>query len=181
MTLQTHLLSMARYHAWATRRLLEAHVAALPEEDYRRDCGLFFHSVHGTLNHMLVADAMLWFPRFAQGVSNTVALDLQAEPDRPRLIERLLGATAAWEPFVRALPESRLSGELRYTSTKGLAMALPYVSTLAHVFNHGTHHRGQITAALTAMGVACPELDLVYMLQAERRQQEQQQQSLTRD
>ena len=36
---------------------------------------------------------------------------------------------------------------------------------LAHVFNHGTHHRGQITAALTALGQPCPELDLVYFLQ----------------
>ena len=40
-------------------------------------------------------------------------------------------------------------------------------ATLAHVFNHGTHHRGQITAALTALGQPCPELDLVYFLQTE--------------
>lgn len=173
MTLHASTLLMARYHAWATRRLLENHVTALPEEDYRRDCGLYFHSVHGTLNHMLVADALLWFPRFALGVSNAVALDLQAEPDRARLVERLLEAAAAWEPFVVELPERRLSGELDYTSTKGLAITLPYAATLAHVFNHGTHHRGQITAALTAMGCACPELDLVYWLQAERHQQEQ--------
>ena len=46
-------------------------------------------------------------------------------------------------------------------------MRLPFAATLAHVFNHGTHHRGQITAALTAMGHACPELDMVWMLQAE--------------
>ena len=32
---------------------------------------------------------------------------------------------------------------------------------------HGTHPRGQITAALTALGQPCPELDLVWMLQAQ--------------
>jgi uncharacterized damage-inducible protein DinB len=37
------------------------------------------------------------------------------------------------------------------------------------VFNHGTHHRGQISAAITAMGHACPEIDLVWMLQQESR------------
>lgn len=37
--------------------------------------------------------------------------------------------------------------------------------TLAHVFNHGTHHHGQIMAALTALGQPSPELDLVYFLQ----------------
>ncbi len=45
--------------------------------------------------------------------------------------------------------------------------SLPFAATLAHVFNHRTHHRGQITAALTAMGQPAPELDMVYMLQAE--------------
>ena len=43
----------------------------------------------------------------------------------------------------------------------------PNAPTRAYVSIHGTHHRGQITAAITAMGHACPELDLVWMLQAE--------------
>jgi uncharacterized damage-inducible protein DinB len=43
----------------------------------------------------------------------------------------------------------------------------PIAATLAHVFNHGTHHRGQITAAMASMGNPYPELDLVWMLQAE--------------
>jgi len=46
---------------------------------------------------------------------------------------------------------------------------LPIAATLAHVFNHSTHHRGQITAALTAMGQPAAELDMVYMLQAENK------------
>ena len=41
-------------------------------------------------------------------------------------------------------------------------------ATLAHVFNHATHHRGQITAALTALGHDGPVLDLVYFLRAEQ-------------
>ena len=46
---------------------------------------------------------------------------------------------------------------------------LPFAQTLAHVFKHSTHHRGQITAALTAMGQPAAELDMVYMLQAENK------------
>jgi uncharacterized damage-inducible protein DinB len=52
-------------------------------------------------------------------------------------------------------------------ATRRLLRLLPFAATLAHVFNHSTHHRGQITAALTAMGQPAPELDMVYMLQAE--------------
>jgi hypothetical protein len=51
-------------------------------------------------------------------------------------------------------------------TTQLLLRLLAFAATLAHVFNHSTHHRGQITAALTAMGQPAPELDMVYMLQA---------------
>ena len=66
--LRAQLQTQARYNVWATRRLYE-HVDALPEADYRRDVGLFFKSVHGTLNHLLVAEHGVWWPRFAQGLS----------------------------------------------------------------------------------------------------------------
>jgi uncharacterized damage-inducible protein DinB len=58
---------------------------------------------------------------------------------------------------------------LSYTTMRGQPATLPFAATLAHVFNHGTHHRGQITAALTALGRPSPELDLVYCLQEEAR------------
>lgn len=167
--MKNHFVTMARYNVWATRRLFE-HVDALSENEYRRDAGLFFKSVHGTLNHLLVAEQLIWFVRFSEGVSPKRTLDEEVETDRARLKQRLLEGAARWQPFVELLDERRFSGPLDYTSTKGVAMSLPFSATLAHVFNHGTHHRGQITAAITAMGHACPELDLVWMLQAESRQ-----------
>lgn len=33
--------------------------------DYRRDVGLFFRSIHSTLNHLLVGEHLLWFVRFS--------------------------------------------------------------------------------------------------------------------
>ena len=159
---------LARYNLWATRRLCE-HVDALPDADYRRDAGLFFKSVHGTLNHLLVGEHLLWFRRFAEGLSPALRLDDEAEPDRARLRERLIEGAARWQPLIESWAEARFdeASALDYTSTKGVAMSLPFAATLTHVFNHGSHHRGQITAAITAMGHACPELDLVWMLQAE--------------
>ena len=158
--------TLARYDVWATHRLLDA-VALLSEEDYRRDVGLFFKSIHGTLNHLLVAEHLLWHPRFASGTSPRVALDEEAEPDRTRLAERLLDGAARWQPLIAGWPAERFDGVMEYTTMRGQFARLPFATTLAHVFNHGTHHRGQITAALTAMRQPCPELDLVYMLQEE--------------
>ncbi len=165
-TLRDHLATLARYNAWATARLGE-HIDALSEADYRRDCGLFFGSVHGTLNHLLVGEHLLWFVRFAEGASPMVALDAEIEPDRTRLRDRLLAGAARWLPLIAGWDDARFDGRLDYVSTRGVAQSLPFAAALAHVFNHGTHHRGQISAAITAMGHPCAEIDLVWMLQAE--------------
>lgn len=168
MNARAHFLQLARYNVWATRRLLDA-VALLPESDYRKDCGLFFKSIHGTLNHLLVGEHMLWYPRFARGVSPTVELNAEIEPERERLGQALKGGAANWLPMIESWPAERFDGVLNYTNMRGQAMSLPFAATLAHVFNHGTHHRGQITAALTACGLPAPELDLVFLLQEESR------------
>ncbi len=164
--LRDHLQTMARYNLWASKRLL-AQVDLLPDADYRRDVGLFFKSVHGTLNHLLVTEQLLWFARFSRGDSPVLALDAEAEPDRGRLRSRLTAGALAWVPLIEVWPEARLSGMLDYRRSNGQAMSLPFTATLAHVFNHSTHHRGQITAAITAMGRPCPVLDLAAMLQEE--------------
>ena len=81
MDAAAHFGQLARYNVWATERLLRA-VDALPEADYRRDLGLFFRSIHGTLSHLLVGEHLLWFVRFAEGSSPRVALDAE-DLDRP--------------------------------------------------------------------------------------------------
>ena len=167
MNIRDHFALLARYNLWATQRLLMGHVLSLPEADYRRDAGLFFKSVHGTLNHLRVAEQLLWFERFARGVSPKRALNEEVETDRAKLAADLLAGAQAWEPLIASWEASRFDGTLDYVTTQGVPQSLPFAAILTHVFNHSTHHRGQISAALTAMDHACPELDLAWMLVAE--------------
>ena len=148
-----HFTPLAHYNQWATARLLDV-VRSVPDVDYRRDVGLFFKSIHGTLNHLLVGEHHLWFVRFSEGISPQVTLDA-----------RLREGCARWAPLIASQPAQRWSSVFEYTTMRGQAVSLPFAATLGHVFNHSTHHRGQITAALTALGHACPELDYVYFLQ----------------
>jgi uncharacterized damage-inducible protein DinB len=161
-----HFATLARYNVWATRRLLDA-IEPVTVEDYRRDVGLFFKSIHGTLNHLLVTEHMLWYRRFSEGVSPKLALNEETEPVRERLAQALRGGAANWLPLIESWPVEKFEGQLSYTTMRGMPANLPFAPTLAHVFNHGTHHRGQITAALTMLGQPGPVLDLVYMLQEE--------------
>ena len=166
MNAHQHFATLARYNAWATSRILSA-VAEVPENAYRQDVGLYFKSIHGTLNHLLVGEHHLWFARFSEGISPRLELDAEVESDRLRLAEQLNTGSHRWQSLIASWPADRFEGMLSYTTTRGQVASLPFAATLAHVFNHGTHHRGQITAALTALGQPCPVLDLVFMLQEE--------------
>ena len=166
MDVGAYFITLARYNVWATERLQGA-VGGLIEGDYRRDVGLFFRSIHGTLAHLLVGEHHLWFRRFAEGISPVVALNADLAPDRHELAARLLDGARRWEPLIAGLPPERFDATLNYTTMRGQPARLPFAAALGHVFNHATHHRGQITAALTALGQPCPELDLVYFLQSQ--------------
>ena len=166
MDARKHFLTLARYNSWATQRLFDV-VNTVPEAPYRADAGLFFKSIHGTLNHLLVAEHQLWFRRFAEDLSPTVALNAEVEADRARLAAALQDGALRWEGLIATWPDTVWDGALNYTNMRGQPQNLPFAATLAHVFNHATHHRGQITVALTALGHASPELDMVYLLQGQ--------------
>lgn len=166
MDLQTFKL-LARYNIWATQRLNDA-LESVTDEDFFKDQGLFFQSIFATLNHLLLGEHYLWFPRFATATSPQLALNTVIEKNRQILTRTLLQKSYNWLDFLNGVHEHTVPQDLNYQTSSGQQMCLPYAATLLHVFNHGTHHRGQITAALTAMDYPCPELDLVYMLVEEK-------------
>jgi uncharacterized damage-inducible protein DinB len=167
--IRQHLQTLARYNLWATQKLLNEHIAPLSDADYRKYLGLFFKSIHGTLNHLLVGEHLLWFRRFSEGISPVVQLNSEVESDRAELARRLLAGASAWLPLIEGFDDDQLTGQLNYTTMRGTQASLPFVPTLMHVFNHATH-RGQMTAALTMLGHDCPELDMVYFLQTDQSQ-----------
>lgn len=160
--LKPHLLMLADYHGWANRRLLD-HVEQASPEHYRADAGLFFGSIHGTLNHLLLADRV-WYGRFVGRPESYARLDLELEPDRAALAQALTQRHLLWRELIAAAPPDVLSGTLHYTTTAGKPSMTTWLATITHVFNHATHHRGQATAALTHYGYPCPELDLIYFV-----------------
>ena len=161
------LAQMARYHAWATARLLTS-IGTIPDELYSKPCGLFFQSIHGTLNHLLLTDGEIWYPRFTGSRPASLPLDAELENDRTELASRLIAATARWSGYVESLDEPALSGDLHYIMTTGQARVLPRSGALLHVFNHATHHRGQMTAAISMLGFAYQPLDLPFLIFSER-------------
>jgi len=154
---------LAQYNIWATQRLCES-LKVVSDDDFNKDVGLYFKSIVGTLNHLLLGEHYLWYSRFKQGVSPAIALNTMIQTGKTLLLDELQEKSKNWIEFLEQLDEKTLNADLTYKRVSGQQLTLPYAATLMHVFNHGTHHRGQITAAMTGLGYACPELDLVYML-----------------
>ncbi|MGE3849619.1 MAG: DinB family protein [Gammaproteobacteria bacterium] len=160
--MRAEMLMLARYHAWATEVLFGV-VRILDDARYRANVGLFFRSVHGTLNHLLVAD-QVWYGRCIDAPFTVAGLDTEFETERGALACALRAATERWATWLDTLDDARLASTLVYRNMSGAAFEQPLSSVLLHVFNHATHHRGQISAALTQAGLAAPEMDLVWYL-----------------
>ncbi len=160
--MKSHFSTLARYNAWANARLYQ-HAGALPDEAYRRDVGVYFKSLHGTLNHLLVADR-IWLYRFTGIGEPPNKLKAIIVDDFDSLHAARTVEDARLAEFVQSLDESDFEKPFDYTMLSGAPYCQPMGEILAHVFNHQTHHRGQAHAALTILGVAEPEpLDLLIL------------------
>lgn len=151
---------LAAYNAWANERLFAAS-ARLPDGDYRAEQGVFFHSLHGTLNHLLVGDR-IWMHRFTGEGEEPKLLAAILYDDFPSLREARRKEDARILAYVAGLEEAALVGTIRYRSTRSPAeLEQPLAPLLLHFFNHQTHHRGQAHAVLTRLTDEAPSLDLL--------------------
>ena len=165
MNIKQHLSTLTQYHSWAFQRLYE-YLESVSEADYRRECGLFFKSIHGTLNHSLLADK-IWYGRCISQPFTVSGLDEELCSDRKQLETEIKNQTAKWNEFVLQIDENKLENLIEYRTTEGGEKSLQLAYILSHTVNHGTHHRGQVSAALTQFGYPAPEIDLPFFIAAQ--------------
>jgi uncharacterized damage-inducible protein DinB len=158
-----HFSFMARFSAWVNDQLYPR-VAELDEASYRAPSGLFFGSIHATLNHILVVDR-LWTGRI-KGIDRGVrALDQILHDDLPSLRAARKVEDAYLIDFMDGLSEADLQKRVRYkTVTSPRMMETRVWDMLTGLYNHQTHHRGQVYALLLQKGLKLPDIDVIYYL-----------------
>ncbi|MGA3314924.1 MAG: DinB family protein [Candidatus Korobacteraceae bacterium] len=145
------------YTAWASSRLVEA-ASALNQQELTRDFATADHNVLGTLVHVYAADR-LWLGRVegdppAPFIVPEQDMNLAVlRSDWPALLER-------WKRWAALLTEDSIHRDISYKSAKGDAFVTPIWQIVLHVVNHGTHHRGQASGFMRAMGHIPPSLEL---------------------
>ena len=156
-----HARTMARYNTWQNRSLYDA-AEAVGEEDRRRDRGAFFGSVHATLSHLIWADHM-WMARFDrwERPSGGIAESPAWVGDWATLKSKRRITDARIVRWAEHLTDADLGGEVAWHSgAAGREVRKPRWLLVAHMFNHQTHHRGQVHAMLTAAGARPAPTDL---------------------
>jgi uncharacterized damage-inducible protein DinB len=130
---------------------------------YKKNVGAYFRSLHGTLNHLLVADR-IWMRRLTGTGSHPEKLDAILFEDLPTLHAARVEEDRRIITFVQSLDEPAFEEMWDYRTLNGTPYRQRRREILAHIFNHETHHRGQAHAILTGLGVTEPEpLDLLLM------------------
>jgi uncharacterized damage-inducible protein DinB len=171
MTLLAHFALLADYNRWMNEKVYAA-AARLPATERTAARGAFFGSIFGTLNHLIVAD-LVWLRRFAQHPRAPALLEELAEWPVPKALGEPVfadfEALAAQRPrldalisrWIEALSEADLAIPLEYRNMQGVPARRAFSSVLLHLFNHQTHHRGQVTTLLTQAGEDVGVTDLL--------------------
>ena len=160
--MKAHFEMMASYNAWANVRLFRM-AGALADELYRKEVGAFFKSLHGTLNHILVADR-IWMRRLTGLGDQPAKLNSIVCDDLASLHAARVEEDSRIVAFVQGLAEPAFEEVMEYRMLNGAQQRQRRREVLAHLFNHQTHHRGQAHAILTVLGVTEPDpLDLLVM------------------
>jgi uncharacterized damage-inducible protein DinB len=160
---------LARYNAWANERIYAA-AAELSDTERKARRPSFFGSIHATLNHILVGDRV-WLSRLAARpggplVSKPVeitALNQELYEDFEELRAARAKEDASLGQLVGRYSNTDLTGELHYANMAGEERHTPLAQVLAHLFNHQTHHRGQVHGLLSDTRIAPPSLDMIQM------------------
>ncbi len=155
---------LARYNRWQNENLYGV-ADTLSDADRRRERGAFFGSIHGTLSHLLWADR-IWMSRFADtprpegGIPESVSL----YGDWDELKRERAAFDGVIVHWAERLDDDAVAGDLTWFSNAVKAeVSRPRWLLLTHMFNHQTHHRGQVHCMLTQAGGKPGDTDLFIM------------------
>lgn len=160
-----YVQTMSRYNQWQNKSIYTA-ADKLSEDERKADRCVFFGSIHRTLSHLLWGD-QIWMVRFADTPmpavdTITASADMVSDwQDLKRQRQIFDDVILDWSA---KLADEDVQGDLTWFSGSAQCeITKPLGFLIAHMFNHQTHHRGQVNAMLTACGENTDDTDLFYL------------------
>ncbi|GLX68837.1 DinB family protein [Paenibacillus glycanilyticus] len=141
------------YHVWANNRVFE-HVKQLPEEVYAAEVQSVFPSVAAVMEHLYVRDE-LWLAvilgedKDLIGLVNSLTEEVKGLTAE-ELEKRYAEVAGRYRDFIAS--DQDLDKIMTITHPRFGSMNAPVSGLVQHVVNHGTYHRGNVTAILRQQG-----------------------------
>jgi uncharacterized damage-inducible protein DinB len=161
---RAYVQRMARYNRWQNENLYGV-ADSLSDDERRRERGAWFGSIHKTLSHLLWADHV-WMSRFTDlprpqaGIPESVSL----YPDWDNLKSERKSFDQTMIDWADKVDDAWLATEQTfYSAATKREWTRPRWMLVAHMFNHQTHHRGQVHCMLTQAGGRPSDTDLTVM------------------
>lgn len=156
--------TMAMYNSWMNDRLFKV-CDTITDDERKRDRKAFFGSIHGTLNHILYGD-LAFMSRFTGDPATVPEIGVDLYENYKQLWDVRSALDERISNWAGNLSIDWLEQELTYTSkVDGITRTVPQWVLVSHMFNHQTHHRGQITTMLSQMGIDIGTTDIPFMPQ----------------
>ncbi len=163
--------SLYAYNRWATARVLDA-AERLTDEQWLQPGTAGRGSIRDTLVHMLSAH-LGWLSWWDGTLSPEQAYRRQLEaadfPDAASVRARWERIEAQTQRFVESLQDGDMARVYAFDVPNGPQVRLDLWKMMLHVANHGTQHRSEAAAMLTAVDHSPGDLDLLFFLDPPRR------------
>ena len=161
---RAYVQRMTRYNRWQNENLYGV-ADRLPATERQRERGAFFGSIHKTLSHLLWADR-IWMSRFTDvpkpqaGIPESVSL----YPDWDNLKSERAVFDRTMIDWADTIGDDWLATDQTFFSAATKReWTRPRWVLVTHMFNHQTHHRGQVHCMLTQAGGKPSDTDLTVM------------------
>ena len=146
--------TLLEYHYWARDIMLDA-VTMVSSEQFTQPVESSFRSLRDTVAHLYGAE-LTWYRRWiGESPSAQIAYDQFPDVSSIRMAWNDLEGNV--RALVDSLDEEGVSRTVEYTLFSGAAGATPFWQMLAHVVNHGSYHRGQVTTLVRQLGAPPPK------------------------
>ena len=146
------------YNHWANQRML-ASLAPLSAEQFTHGMRNSFGSVRDTVVHILGAE-WIWLERWL-GRSPKALLPADNFLSIGSIGERWAIVEQDRNRFIQTLTPAKLQESVAYINTRGVPFTYPLWQQMAHVVNHSSYHRGQVTTLLRQLGAEPQNTDFL--------------------
>ena len=155
----TNFQLFANFNTWANKKIISS-CKKLDDAEYKKDRKAFFSSIHGTLNHLLVVDRA-YISRIEGKDHGLTSLNQILFVSLFQLEEARIKEDKHLVDLVNNLSKESIHKEITYQGFETGKQTYTINLILITLFNHQTHHRGQIHNMLSQAGVIPPQIDII--------------------